>query len=70
MNETNGHLDLEPLELMFLRSTVKARLEDLDQYHREHPNLPRQDDVVFVYNGLYTKLEAALPESLRDGPRS
>jgi hypothetical protein len=47
MNEVTITIDVAAANYALL--AVRARLEQLRQYHLNHPDLPRQDDVVAIY---------------------
>lgn len=45
--------------IVFAAIAVDHRLEELEKYHIEHPELPRQDDVVANYSRAKQELEEA-----------
>jgi hypothetical protein len=48
---------------MFLLTLVVRRLDEIEEFHTEHPNLPRQDDVKTVYEKARRELNEQLPEN-------
>lgn len=49
----------------FAALAVENRMEQIHKYHADHPELPRQDDVLHVYSTALQCLNAALPEYAR-----
>jgi hypothetical protein len=50
---------------VYAAENVARRIKELNAYHVEHPDLPRQDDVLQGYVNAIKAINEALPPYLR-----
>lgn len=62
----NITVTLPELSANYCCIVLKRRIEEIDRYHFDHPELPRQDDVRRIYSDAYEAINSELPNYLRN----